>query len=89
MATKPKPKSSEPDMVPLKGGLTLHETSIWLCLELDKKGWELKRQGPKLMLTPARKEPDVLTDSDRELIGKWKPELLQIADYLTMEVTVG
>ncbi len=84
---QPKPKSSD-ELLTLKGGPTIAEPAYWLCLDLDRRGWELKRQGAKLLVVRQGGGGE-LTSSDRELIGKWKPQLLEIADYLTTEIATA
>jgi hypothetical protein len=90
MKAKPKPEAKSSDALVLKGGLTLHESAYWLCLDLDLRGWRLERHGVNLRLVQAGgTPPPALTPTDRELIAKWKPELLQIADYLTTEIATA
>lgn len=81
------PSQNFSDAITLHGKVSIPEPAIWLACDLAFRGWRLSRHGGQLSVakmpsgTPSGTERDNLTQTDRELITKWKEHLLVVVDY--------
>lgn len=74
---------SSADYVLLKGGLSLPLEPLLLGLDLERRGFQLRREGSDtLVVTP----PEQLTADDCTRIRRWKAHLLAILDYQPPDV---
>lgn len=75
--------SDAPQVVVLKGGVSVLLPAIQLALELEDRGLRFEALSDDVLeVRPAR----LLTDADRVRIREWKWELLRIARYQAPEV---
>lgn len=72
--TKLETTLSASDFVMLRGGVTVPVVAIQLALDLEAHGLHMGVDGDMLMIGPRA----LLTDADRALIRRWKPQLLAI-----------
>ena len=70
-------RGSDDQCVLLKGGLALRVEPLRLLVELEERGFRLRRDGDDILITPASK----LTDADRCALRRWKAHVLAIIDY--------
>lgn len=70
------PVGSEP-FVFLRGGLTIPLAPFQLALDLERRGFSMRREGDDLLVVPGRE----LTNEDRTMITRWKTHVLALLDY--------
>jgi hypothetical protein len=67
---------SEP-FVFLRGGLTVPLAPFQLVLDLEGRGFSMRREGDDLLVVPG----GALTNEDRVAIRRWKTHVLALLDY--------
>jgi hypothetical protein len=63
----------------LAGGLTVPVETIMLALNLEERGFELRRDGEDTLVIQPHQQ---LTTDDCRQIRRWKRHLLALLDYL-------
>lgn len=61
----------------LRGGLALPVEPMLLALELEERGFSMRREGETLIVQPAHE----LTPEDRQRIRRWKHHLIAVIEY--------
>lgn len=76
-------QNSRPELIPLRGGLTVPLAALLVLWDLEDRGLtiELSDHGT-LLVGPGRQ----LTGQDREAIQRHRDELIQLVDYCISEV---
>ena len=69
-------------LVVLTGGLTVPAEPLVFLLDLEARGFTIRRDGNDLLIGPAVH----LTPDDRAQVKRWKSHLLSIVDYQPPEV---
>jgi len=69
--------ASEPSFVFLRGGLTVPRVSLELALDLERRGFSMRREGSDLLVEPGRS----LTEEDRAQIRRWNTHVLALLEY--------
>jgi len=65
------------DLVVLRGGFSVSAVAYVTLLDLERRGIEVRRDGPDLLVRPR----ESLTVGDRALLRAIKPDLLRLIDY--------
>jgi hypothetical protein len=69
--------STDSEFVWLKGGLAMPPVPFQLVLDLERRGFSMRREGNDLLVVPGR----CLTEHDRTQIRQWKTHILALLDY--------
>ena len=65
------------EYIALRGGLIVPVAPYLLLLDLERRGFHLRRDGNDIVVLPVSR----LTDEDRDGLRRWKPHVLALLAY--------